>query len=67
MAVASTPGSCDAHQIAAAAGPAARARIRGPRPRLKLAAVVSSLLLLLLLLHHMSSCGYTGLMSAHRN
>jgi hypothetical protein len=65
MAVASTPGSCDAHQIgAAAARPAARARIRGPRPRLKLAAVVSSLLLLL---HHMSSCGYTGLMSAHRN
>jgi hypothetical protein len=63
MAVASTPGSCDAHQIAdaAAARPAARARIRGPRPRLKLAAVVSSLL------HHMSSCGYTGLMSAHRN
>jgi hypothetical protein len=61
MAVASTPGSCDAHQIAAAR-PAARARIRGLRPRLKLAAVVSSLLL-----HHMSSCGYTGLMSAHRN
>jgi hypothetical protein len=67
MAVASTPGSCDARQIAAAAAarpaarPAARARIRVPRPRLKLAAVVSSLL------HHMSSCGYTGLMSAHRN
>lgn len=67
MAVASTPGSCDAHQIAAAAAPpAARARIRGLRPRLKLAAVVSSLPLLLLL-HHMSSCRYTGLMSAHRN
>ncbi len=66
MTMASTPGSCDAHQIAAAvARPAARARIRGLRSRLKLAAVVSSLLLLLL--HHMSSCGYTGLMSAHRN
>jgi hypothetical protein len=65
MAVASTPGSCDAHQIAAAAGPAARAHIRGPRPRLKLAADVSGLLLLLL--HHMSSCGYIGLISAHRN
>jgi hypothetical protein len=65
MAMASTPGSCDAHQIAAAAArPAARARIRGLRSRLKLAAVVSSLLLLL---HHMSSCAYTGLMSAHRN